>query len=373
MSEQLTANVVREDDGCVVRVLVHDAKLHGVFAKLDVKHRAHVKRGSPVHHEYPVITRRVTLQQGENRIALGDALDKRFAYIGEQLDLRLVATLELDDGVLFDTKVELDLGPGCRLAPRTAKVAQGKSVHSPSDRFNFFANLRAIPAGARAKVLWLLIVGGPIVLGNLLVGTRDQFVPESRAWFYDHSAGDGESESPLVKALLGSGAAGAGVWMLIVAQLRRYMTFEADTPEGVVTRDTRWQPDAMIRGKTRVAMQQATLRLVAYNCEHGQYTKREKSGNSSRTVTRTFVNHACGVVLYERLLAYVPAGADINGFLSGDVELQRMFDALYPPLMLGPNHGLSIQFEAQLLHPEFVDQEVILGRVEVDAKDFYPA
>ena len=372
MSERMTVDVVRDDDGCVVRVRVHDAALDGVFATLEVKHRAHVKRGSPVHHEYPVLTRRVTLRQGENRIALGDAIDRRFAYRGDQLDLRLLAELTLADGVIFNTDLDIDLSPGCLLVPRTARNEQAKSVHSPSDRFDFFANLRAIPAGARAKVLWLLIVGVPIVLGNLLLGTRDQFVPNSQVWFYDHRGSDGDSESPLFKALIGSGAAGAGIWMLIVAQLRRYMTFEASTPEGLVTRDTRWQPDTMIAGKARVPLQQVTLRVVAYNCEHGQYTKREKKGNSTRTVTREFTNNACGVVLYERLLPFVPAGGEVQRYLSGQVELGRLFDALYPPVMLGPHHGLSIRFEAQLLHPDFVDQEVVLERVELDVAAFYP-
>ena len=373
MSERMTVDVLRDDEGCVVRVHVHDAELDGVFGRLEVKHRAHVKRGSPVHHEYPVATRRVTLRQGENRIVLGDAVDRRFAYVGDKLDLRLVAKLTLADGVIFNTDVDIDLSPGCRLVPRTARNDQARSVHSPSDRFDFFANLRAIPAAARAKVLWLLIVGVPIVLGNLLVGTRDQFVPNSQVWFYDHRASDGDSESPLFKALIGSGAVGAGIWMMILAQLRRYMTFESSTPEGLVTRGTLWHPEAMIRGKPRVPLQQVTLRLVAYNREHGQYTKREKKGKSSRTVTKEFVNDACGVVLYERLLPFVPAGGDVQRYLSGHADVGKVFDALYPPVMLGPHHGLSIRFEAQLLHPEFVDQEVILERVEVDMAAFYPS
>lgn len=373
MTDRFEARAVRDADGCAVLVRVHDAKLQGVFARLDVTHRAHVKHGSPVHHEINLITRRVTLQPGDNRIALGDALDKAFVYEGDKLDIRLKAKLTLDDGVIFDTDVEVDLSDVCRLAPRTARKEHAKAVHSPADRFSFFANLRAIPAGARAKVLWLLIVGGPLILANMLVGTRDQFVPDSRTWFYDHRDSDGESESPLFKALLGSGVAGAAIWAMIAAQLRRYMTFEAQRPDDAITRETRWQPSTMVSGKARVPLQQVTLRLVAYNCEHGQYTKREKDGNTTRTVTENFINNACGVVLYERLLPFVPAGVDLQLYLQGDVELRPVFDALYPPLMLGMAHGLSVQFEMQLLHPEFVDQEVILDRVDMDMAGFYRA
>ncbi|MBB5209385.1 hypothetical protein [Chiayiivirga flava] len=371
MSGKLDVTAAREAGGCVLQVWVRDPDLHGKPARVVVKQRAHVKRGSPVHHEITLADRSLLLAPGQNRVALGIDLDDEFVYVGDKLDLQLTATLTVDDGVLFDTKVDIDLSTLCRLPPRTARNEAAKSVHSPPDRFNFIANLRAIPAGARAKVLWLLIVGVPIVVGNLLLGTRDQFVPESRTWFYDHSDSDGGSESPLMKALVGSGALGAGLWALILAQLRRYMTFDARCPPGPVRRDTRWQAAGMIGGSARVPLQQATLRVVAYNREHGQYTKREKRGKSSRTVTKSFVNNACGVVLYERLLPFVPAQVDLAGYLDGEVELQRVFDALYPPRMLGANHGLSLQFEVQLLHPEYVDQEVILAAVEVDAEEFY--
>lgn len=371
MSDKLRVRAVRDAEGCALEVELLDPDLADKLATLVVTHRAKVKRGSPVHQEKVILRRGFVLRPEARRIDLGDAFEDVFAYTGKQLDIELDALLTIDDGVLFDTKIKVDVAPLCRLPSRTVRVADGASVHSPRDRFNILANLRAIPAGARAKVLWLLILGVPVVVGNMIVGLRDQFVPGSQVWFYDHRASDGESESPLFKALLGSGAAGAAIWAMMVAQLRRYMTFSATMPAGVVRRDTRWQPGAMVKGKARVPLQQATLRIVAYNREHGQYTKKEKSGKSTRTVTREFSNDAGGVVLYERLLPFVPANMPIEGFLSGDAELQRLFDALHPPYMLTSTHGLSLQFEAQLLHPEFVDHEVVLESVDIDVSGFY--
>ena len=371
MSEKLEAVAARDASGCVLQVWVRDPDLVGKRAKLTVMQRAKVKRSSPVHHERALFERDITLANGQHRIELGDRLDDAFVYVGEDLDLELTGTLKVDDGVIFDTSVDIDLAGVCRLPPRIAAKEASKAVHSPRDRFNFFANLRAIPPAARAKVLWLIIVGVPIIVGNALLGTRDQFVPESRVWFYDHSNSDGESESPLIKALMGSGAAGAAIWALILAQLRRYMTFSATRPDGRVGRETRWQPGAMVTGQARVPLQQSTLRVVAYNREHGQYKKTEKNGKKSRTVIRDFVSDACGVVLYQRLLPHVPANVDLKGFLDGDAELRGVFDTLYPPTKLGDKHGLSIQFEVQLLHPEYVDQEVILEKVELDPEAFW--
>ena len=371
MSDKLEVVATRDAGGCTLQVWVRDPDLVGKRAHLRILQRARVKRSSPVHHEKVLLERDLELGHGQNRVELGTMLDDAFVYVGENLDLELTGTLKVDDGVLFDTSVDIDLGRVCRLPPRSVAKDAAKAVHSPRDRFDFFANLRAIPPSARAKVLWLLIVGIPIVVGNALLGTRDQFVPESRVWFYDHSGSDGDSESPLMKALMGSGAAGAAIWALVLAQLRGYMTFSATRPDGRVRRDTRWQPGAMVSGQARVPLQQSTLRVVAYNREHGQYRKTEKNGKSSRTVSKDFVSDACGVVLYQRLLPHVPANVDLKGYLDGDAELRGVFESLYPPTMLGDKHGLSIQFEVQLLHPEFVDQEVILGNVTLEADDFY--
>lgn len=179
----------------------------GKSATLKITQHARVKRGSPVHAQRALDERVVTLEHGRNRIALGTALDGMVHHEGEKLDLLLKAELEIDDGLLFDTEIDCAIRAACNLPQRTVVGGDPKHVHSPPDRFDFLANLRAIPPQARALVLWLLIAGLPLIIGNALLGVRDQMVPESRAWFYDKTGDDG-SESPLQKALTGSGAAG---------------------------------------------------------------------------------------------------------------------------------------------------------------------
>jgi hypothetical protein len=49
-----------------------------------------------------------------------------------------------------------------------------------------------------------------------------------------------------------------------------------------------------------------------------------------------------------------------------------MFGALYPPLMVGKEHGIQVKWEVQLLHPEFVDQEVVRAD-ELRYEDFLDA
>jgi hypothetical protein len=173
-----------------------------------------------------------------------------------------------------------------------------------------------------------------------------------------------------MKALAGSGAAGAALWLAIRRQLRRYMEFSAKLPEGRLRRGLSCRPGELISGKAGVVLEQVQVRLVAYNREHGQYTKQEKDGNSTKTVTKEFTSEAGGLVLYEQMLFHVPKDKPIESLLSGEISFDALFDTLYPPVMQGGTHGLDVQLEAQLLHPEFVDQEVELPVSAIEVRDF---
>lgn len=370
MSDAIQATVERDAQGCVIQMWVRDPDLVGKSGELKVELNANVKRGSPVHKREVLASHRFTLVAGQNRVPLGDALEAVFAYRGHQLDLALEAKIEIDDGLIFDTEIELDLASVCRLPARGDAPKDHGSIHSPRDRFNLIANLRAIPAKARVIVLWLIAVGVPVILLNAVVGTRDQFVPESQVWFYDHTGDDG-GESPLMKALSGSGAMGMALWLAIRRQLQKYMRFEARLPAGPVARGARCRIADMIEGESRVPLQQASVRIVAYNREHGQYRATEGSGKNKRTVTKSFTSDARGIVLFEQALAFVPANAPLAAHLDGDVDFSPIFDRLYPPFMLGGTHGLSVRIEAQLLHPEYVDHDVELDPGRLDAAQFH--
>jgi hypothetical protein len=368
VSDALQASVVRGPDGCLVQMFVREPDLVGKKATLTIEQRAKVKRSSPKHAERELKQHSFALAAGQNLIPLGDLIDGLFPYVGSKLDLELKARIVVDDSVFFDTKIELDLAPACLLPPRSA-VPDHKGVHSPRDRFSFIANLRAIPAKARLVVIWLIAIGLPLIAINALVGARDQFVPESQVWFYDHTGDDG-GESPLMKALMGSGGVGVALWVAIRRQLQKYMRFEARLPLDRLTRDSRCAASDIFSGEARVSLQQSIARVVAYNREHGQYTATEKQGKSTRTVTRSFTENARGVVLFEQLLAYVPANAPLAQHVVGEVDFAPLFDALYPPFMIGSTHGLSLRLEVQLLHPEYVDQEVELDPGTLDPNHF---
>jgi hypothetical protein len=369
MADGVVATVSTGPDGLGLRLRVEDPDLAGKQAKFTVVQRFRCKVDSPVHKSRLLSEHEITLRAGEQQLALGRVPADVFCYSGEKLEIELGGRLEIDDGVFFDTKLDVAITPVATLPPRRKRAADAKEVHSPSDHFDFFANLRAIPSKARLLVIWMLILGGPLVMANFALGVRDQFVPDERVWFYDHSGDDG-SESPFMKALAGSGAVGAALWFAIRRQLRRYMEFSAKLPQGKLCRGLSCRPGDLISGKAGVALEQVQVRLVAYNREHGQYTKQEKDGNSTKTVTREFTAEAGGLVLYEQLLLHVPKNRPIESVLSGEISFDALFDTLYPPVMHAGTHGLDVQLEAQLLHPEFVDQEVELPVAAIAVQDF---
>ncbi len=201
---------------------------------------------------------------------------------------------------------------------------------------------------------------------NTLVGIHDQFKPDIQTWFYDHRDSDGDSESPLQKSLVGSGALGAGIWLAIRRQLKKYMTFEICNLPGQVGRSAAFPAGAVLRGRARVDLADVRLRVVACNMEKGQYTR--GSGTKKRTVS--FTEPVRAVVLYDRLISRIPAGAPVESYFDGEIQFEPMFQALYPPQLVSTTHGLAVYWEVQLIHDELVDQELV-GPVECFAwKDF---
>jgi len=337
--------------GGEVRIRLNDRSALGRRAKLAVKLKAHVHDSRAVHAERVLHQQALTLDREVVSLTVPDGqLSEVYSYHGKQVDVRLQLLLTIDDGVLFDSEVETE--HPLRLGDRPRLGHDHGHLMNPKDAFDFFANLSAIPARNRMITLALTLVGGVVVIANALLGLHDEFVPEAQTLLYDHSGSDG-SESPLMKALAGSGVLGAAIWMAIKLQLRKYMRFalKAHAP---LRRGLRLAARDLIDGVARVDLEDVTLRVVACNLECGQYKR--GSGTKERTVS--FRTPTRAVKLYERYLALVPANVHLALYLDGEIDFEPMFAQLYPPLKVGSSHGVEVAWEVQLLHPKFVDHEV---------------
>lgn len=332
-----------------IRVL--DPDLIGKVAQLRVQLKAVVKDSRPVNAARELHSQTLTLSSALLHAEIPrEVFFGVYDHVGDKLELHVVTQIKVDDGILFDTEVEhrhdFPLGDQPRVARDDPKLMD------PADAFSFVANLAALPYRNRVIVLALSVLGGLLMLGNLLLGVHDEFVPEVQTFLYDHRGSDG-SESPFMKALAGSGALGAALWAAIRVQLRKYMRLVLKRVPAL-RRDTRIALADLIEGESRVPLRNVLLRVIACNRECGQY----KRGSGSKERTVSFRTPVRAVKLYEQQMAIIPANTPITMYFNGEVDFAPMFADLYPPLLVGANHGIDVSWEVQLLHPEFVDHEL---------------
>jgi len=316
--------------------------------------KVHDSRG--VERSDVLVSRHLETLQPRHQFDLPRANLKAFSYRGSRVDIEIHSELQIDDGFLIDTTIrEVE---EMAISPRPEVSVNSKEAIEPSDAFDLLKNLAAIPPKNRMITIVLLFIGGIVIIINSLVGIHDQFAPESMVWFYDHRDSDGDSELPLGKSLVGSGALGAAIWFAIKRQLRRYMTLELIAPKQICRGDS-IRAGALVRGRSRVPLENVVLRVVACNMELGQYKR--GSGTKERTVS--FKEPVRAVLLYEQRITRIPAEVPVERHFPGEVRFEPMFRSLYPPQPVGANHGLVVYWEVQLIHDELIDQELI-GPVE---------
>ena len=78
-------------------------------------------------------------------------------------------------------------------------------------------------------------------------------------------------------------------------------------------------------------------------------------------------------MLYEKRVEHIGKGSPVEAHFDDELSFERMFDVLYPPCELGESHGLGIHWEIQLLHPDFVDHELIGDSRPFAREEFFTA
>ena len=354
----------RETGDITCHICIHDEKHnnHDATFRLVAEVKVHDSRAVNSENVLHEETFKIT---GPDHVVTIPRRDIRaYSYYGSMIDIEIHTRVIIDDAMLFDSKVsteqELELG----LKPPAEDDAE--RIVEPKDDFFFFKNLKAIPFQAQVITLGLAIIGGIVILINTAIGAHDQFSPNHLVYFYDHFDSDGDSESPLQKALMGSGALGAMIWFAMRGQLRKYMKFHFKFQGKAIRPDEEYVASSFFAGRSRVPLENITLRVVASNMECGQYVR--GSGTNRRTVS--FTEPIRGVILFEKTVDNIPARVPIGNYFNDRFAFTPMFELLYPPVEVSSSHGLKVHWEVQLLHPEFIDQELIGPDGLFDYEDF---
>ena len=348
----------------VCRVRIHDEKHKDHDAKFQIVAEVNVHDSRGVNSESVLHEEQFRITGPDHEFTIPRNEINAFSYSGDMIDIDIHTRVVIDDGMLFDSKVtteqELELG----LKPPAEDNAD--AIVEPKDDFFFFKNLKAIPFHNQLITLGLAVVGGIVILINMAIGVHDQFSPPSQVYFYDHIDSDGDGESPILKALIGSGPLGAGIWFAIKYQLQKYMSFTLKQLPVLIRPEEDYIAAAFFAGRARVPLENVKLRIVASNMECGQYVR--GSGTNRRTVS--FTEPIRGVVLFEKAVERIPKNTPIETFFHDRFSFTPMFDLLYPPLSISSSHGLGVHWEVQLIHPEFIDQELVCCEDVFEYEDF---
>ena len=353
-----------DDPRIICHVRIHDEKhkYHDATFRIVAEVKVHDSRG--VDAETVLYEEAFRISGPDHFFTIPRHEILAYSYYGNMIDIEIHTRVIIDDAILFDSKVsteqELELG----LKPPVEDDAA--SIVEPSDDFFFFKNLKAIPFQNQVITLALAAVGGIVILINMAIGAHDQFSPPHLIYFYDHIDSDGDSESPIMKALMGSGALGAMIWFAIRGQLRKYMKFHFKKLPDLIRPEEEYVAASFFAGRSRVPLENVTLRVVASNMECGQYVR--GSGTNRRTVS--FKEPIRGVVLFEKQVARIPAKMPIADYFGDRFSFTPMFELLYPPVSISSTHGLRVHWEVQLIHPEFIDQELVGSENVFEYKDF---
>jgi len=362
MDNRLQAEL--DPSGASVRLRVLELDWIGKQAEITVLRTVKVKRSSGVNYSETVAHFEVRLNALQD-LRLEQAVTG-FHYDGASIALGWVLRFKIDDGILFDSKVELPL-----VLPQLPRDSAGDDparIVDPVDRYSLLANFRALAPSDRLKAMAMSVVCGVLLLINMAVGWHDERVPESQVLFYDHTGtedGKRTQESPLMKAAGGSVAIGGGAFIYLIALLRRYMRFELKQKK-LPGRDSRIALAELVTGLARVPLEGAEIRIVVANVERGQVrVKRNKT-----TKIESFKQVVRAVVLHKQALPRIPANVPIERYLTDVVDFSQLYRALYPPLMIGSAHGIDLVWEVQLIHPLYVDQEAAGTVGELNPDDF---
>jgi hypothetical protein len=366
MSNKLTVTIDKEgklfSDEIECRITVQDPDLIGHKAAFSLEQKVEVKDSRPVNKSRSLFEHKFTISSAETSFGIPKNAFKAFSYQGRKIDIKIESKVVVDDSILFDTKLSQE--EEFNLGTKINNKVDANLIIEPKDLFSFFSNLKAIPAQNQITTLVLALAAGILIIVNTLIGAHDQFTPQSQTYFYSHYDSDGDGQSPLMNSLLGSGALGAMLWFAIRCQLRKYMSFAFKNTPGKITPKTELNIADLIQGKSRVSLHDIELKIVACNMEHGQYIR--GSGTNQRTVS--FKEPVQGIILFAKKVDHIPAHHPIESYFQDQVKFDQMFKTLFPRQMIKSTHGLDIYWEVQLIHPQFVDQELV-GPIDVFSYD----
>lgn len=340
-------------------LLVHDQSLFNHEAKFQIIRRVTVNDGRAVNSETIVYEEAFNMdsESVDFHIQFKDLLC--YDYTGEMVNVHLSAKCIVNNGIIFDTNHSQIFH--ISHTPPLDKSIEASTLIDPKDEYSLLKNYGVIPSKNKIYIILAAIIAIPLVILNLLFGFMSQITGEY-VWV-------ARTDMPAVWSGISGGLSGLAIWAYIRHQFKQYMSFSFKKFSEKIEYTSRIAISDMIKGKSKIALNDIILRVVACNIEKGQY----KRGHGTKTRTVSFKNPFRGLVLYEKSINNIPPKMQLGLFFGGHCDFKKMYATLYPPQLVGSSHGIGIYWEIQLIHPNFIDQELVGSNDRIDTLSFYIA
>lgn len=369
MPKKIDVDLIQSDSNQTIAVIkTNDPKLLGHDAKFSLVLEVIVYDDNGINDEKVLYETPIKLTEQELRITIPIDSGAAFTYRGKRIALLLHTRVEVDDGLIFDTKVterqELNVFKKPSINPRT------KELVDPSDLFCIFKNFEALPSRNKLLITLLTIASLILSAAAIILSIFGFISPEDFGALLGFS---GLSFDLLLNLaafsfMLGCGI-GFGAWLMIKKQFKAYAKFTLCEPPLRISRGDKYRVSQLVTGISPITLENIMIRVVACNVEKGQTSERAGKGSYSRP----FKEPVYGVLLYEKSIARLPARMPIERFLEDDVSFDPIFESLLPACMASSTHGLDLEWEIQLIHPNFIDHKVKGGANLFEYKDFLEA
>ncbi len=281
---ELVLDSAADPEYFVLRLHFRDTNVRGKEAYVTLSVETEVRDSRPVNESEELFREDFVIEGLDREIRIPRVRVPHYSYAGKRINMLIHTKLVIDDALIFDTTIsepqEIALGlrpPGPFDSP---------DLIDPHDAFDFLKNIKAVPAKNRYVIF---AVGGAVLLGwGALVLVLLNL------------------KSGVIQLGIFGTAVGLFLTALAYSYMRHllaaYVNLKLKRLDEPIRRDTKLRASDLFEGFTFSAAKNCTLRIIAYNTEHGQY--RRGSGTKVRTVS--FSDPLRVLKLYEKKLDIIP-------------------------------------------------------------------
>jgi len=296
--------------------------LYGKTFKLSLINECNVKVDDPVNWKNVLFEKEYIIDGHKKQITIDLNEYNMYSYRWIYIDTRIKALIHIDDKIFFDTKKNIEIKN--ILVEKSPDITWSKSLMERRDKFKIIENFNALSYNWKLFFLIILFIIIIFFIINYTYLILLIFIV------------------PLM-------------YIVLKKYFKNYMTFELlnynFSSDDI---DKEYKLSDIVIWKSNVDLKNIWILIVASNIEKWQNIK--WSWRSRHTYN--FNEQVNWIILYQEVIDFIPKNTDISEYIKWSFSFKNMYERLYPPLYITDNHWIDVAWKIQLIHNDFIDQEV---------------